>query len=121
MTLTWLANHLWQSTICAAIVWLIAWRLEERPARIRYRLTKAGAEIVQTADPCVLPKARKNRIEQEGERRHDAMANMLARPESLVDYLHHQLAFVIDRCGSRLLSRPKAHYQTVVGISAPGK
>src|SRR4051794_38007725 len=29
-----------------------------------------------------------NRIEQEGDRRHDAMANMLARPETLVDYLH---------------------------------
>ena len=28
-----------------------------------------------------------NRIEAEGDRRHDAMANMLARPESLADYL----------------------------------
>jgi RNA polymerase sigma-54 factor len=34
-----------------------------------------------------------NRIEAEADRRHDAMANMLARPESLVDYLHHQLAW----------------------------
>jgi RNA polymerase sigma-54 factor len=34
-----------------------------------------------------------NRIEQEGDRRHDAMANMLARPESLTDYLHHQLSW----------------------------
>jgi RNA polymerase sigma-54 factor len=34
-----------------------------------------------------------NRIEQEGDRRHDAMANMLARPESLVDYLAHQLSW----------------------------
>ncbi len=34
-----------------------------------------------------------NRIEAEGDRRHDAMANMLARPESLVDYLHHQLSW----------------------------
>ncbi len=34
-----------------------------------------------------------NRIESEGERRHDAMANMLAKPESLVDFLHHQLAW----------------------------
>jgi RNA polymerase sigma-54 factor len=34
-----------------------------------------------------------NRIEQETDRRHDAMANMLARPETLVDYLHHQLAW----------------------------
>src|SRR3954468_6202267 len=35
-----------------------------------------------------------NRIEAEGDRRHDAMANMLARPESLVDYLHHQLSWL---------------------------
>jgi len=34
-----------------------------------------------------------NRIEAEGDRRHDAMANMLARPESLTDYLHHQLSW----------------------------
>src|SRR6201989_2832198 len=33
-----------------------------------------------------------NRIEAEGDRRHDAMANMLARPETLVDYIHHQLS-----------------------------
>src|ERR1043165_1177687 len=34
-----------------------------------------------------------NRIDAEGDRRHDAMANMLARPESLTDYLHHQLSW----------------------------
>jgi RNA polymerase sigma-54 factor len=34
-----------------------------------------------------------NRIEAEGDRRHDAMANMLARPESLQEYLQHQLAW----------------------------
>ena len=34
-----------------------------------------------------------NRIEAEGDRRHDAMANMLARPESLHEYLEHQLAW----------------------------
>ena len=34
-----------------------------------------------------------NRIEAESDRRHDAMANMLARPETLVDYLHHQFAW----------------------------
>jgi RNA polymerase sigma-54 factor len=34
-----------------------------------------------------------NRIEAEADRRHDAMANMLARPETLVDYLHHQFAW----------------------------
>jgi RNA polymerase sigma-54 factor len=38
-----------------------------------------------------------NRIEAEGDRRHDAMANMLARPESLADYLAHQLSwFEVD-------------------------
>jgi RNA polymerase sigma-54 factor len=34
-----------------------------------------------------------NRIEAEGDRRHDAMANMLARPESLQEYLQHQLSW----------------------------
>jgi RNA polymerase sigma-54 factor len=34
-----------------------------------------------------------NRIEAEGDRRHDAMANMLARPESLHEYLQHQLGW----------------------------
>jgi len=34
-----------------------------------------------------------NRIEAEADRRHDVMANMLARPESLVEYLQHQLAW----------------------------
>ncbi len=37
------------------------------------------------------------RMEEEGERKHDAMANAVDRPESLNDYLHHQLAwFEID-------------------------
>ncbi|MCL4190966.1 MAG: RNA polymerase factor sigma-54 [Thermoguttaceae bacterium] len=35
----------------------------------------------------------RNRIEEEGERRHDAMANMTARPQSLQDYLHDQLGW----------------------------
>jgi RNA polymerase sigma-54 factor len=47
-----------------------------------------------------------NRIEAETERRNDAMANMLARPESLVDYLHHQLAwFELDEEVRRLAER----------------
>ena len=33
------------------------------------------------------------RIEEEGERKHDAMANAVDRPESLNDYLHHQLSW----------------------------
>ncbi|MGQ9575972.1 MAG: RNA polymerase factor sigma-54 [Thermoguttaceae bacterium] len=35
----------------------------------------------------------RNRIEEESERRHDAMANMAARPQTLQDYLHDQLAW----------------------------
>lgn len=47
-----------------------------------------------------------NRIEAEGDRRHDAMANMLARPESLVDYLHHQLSwFELDEAVRRMADR----------------
>jgi len=47
-----------------------------------------------------------NRIEAESDRRHDAMANMLARPETLVDYLHHQLAwFELDEAVRRMAER----------------
>jgi RNA polymerase sigma-54 factor len=47
-----------------------------------------------------------NRIEQEGDRRHDAMANMLARPESLTDYLHHQLSwFEVEDSVRRMAER----------------
>jgi RNA polymerase sigma-54 factor len=35
----------------------------------------------------------RNRVDEEGDRRHDVMANMEARPESLVDYLLHQLSW----------------------------
>ena len=38
------------------------------PEAIRAALGKAGAKIVPAADPCVLPKARKNKVEQEGAR-----------------------------------------------------
>ncbi len=38
------------------------------PERVRAVLAQAGAEIVAGKDPCVLPKARKNAIEQEGAR-----------------------------------------------------
>jgi RNA polymerase sigma-54 factor len=33
------------------------------------------------------------RMEEEGDRKHDAMANMVARPQSLHDYLHDQLGW----------------------------
>ena len=34
-----------------------------------------------------------NRVQEDGDRRHDMMANMADRAESLEDYLHHQLAW----------------------------
>jgi RNA polymerase sigma-54 factor len=47
-----------------------------------------------------------NRIEAEADRRHDVMANMLARPESLVDYLYHQLSwFELDEAVRRMAER----------------
>jgi RNA polymerase sigma-54 factor len=47
-----------------------------------------------------------NRIEAESDRRHDAMANMLARPESLVDYLYHQLSWLeLDDAVRRMAER----------------
>ena len=38
------------------------------PEKIRSTLAGAGAEIITGKDPCVLPKARKNAVEQEGAR-----------------------------------------------------
>jgi RNA polymerase sigma-54 factor len=35
-----------------------------------------------------------NRVDEEGDRKHDAMANMASRPQSLQDYLEDQLAFL---------------------------
>ncbi len=35
----------------------------------------------------------RNQVEQDSERKHDAMANMTARPQSLQDYLHDQLGW----------------------------
>lgn len=43
------------------------------------------------------PRPSLNRVEEEGDRKHDAMANMISRPQSLHDYLRDQLAwFDID-------------------------
>lgn len=39
------------------------------------------------------PRPSRNRLEEEAERKHDAMANMAARPQSLQDYLHDQLGW----------------------------
>ena len=35
----------------------------------------------------------RGQIDAESDRRHDAMANMVSRPESLLDYLQHQLSW----------------------------
>ena len=35
----------------------------------------------------------RNQMEEAGQRKHDAMANMMARPQSLQDYLHDQLGW----------------------------
>ena len=43
------------------------------------------------------PRASQNRMDEEGDRKHDAMANMASRPQSLQDYLCDQLAwFTLD-------------------------
>src|SRR3954462_7304523 len=61
-----------------------------------------------------------NRIEQEGDRRHDAMANMLARPETLVDYLHHQLSwFEIDAAVRRMAERIMSSLDTNGYLKTP--
>src|SRR5580658_2658856 len=38
-----IANHLWQSTLCAAIVWLLALTLRKNRAAIRYSLWLAAS------------------------------------------------------------------------------
>src|SRR4029079_10033030 len=35
-----------------------------------------------------------NRIDEEGDKKHDAMTNMAARPQSLQDYLNDQVGFL---------------------------
>ena len=39
------------------------------------------------------PRMSSTRLEEEGDRKHDAMANMVARPQSLQDYLRDQLGW----------------------------
>ncbi|MGI9456366.1 MAG: hypothetical protein ACR2NU_07375 [Aeoliella sp.] len=46
----------------------------------------------------------RDQIEAQGDRQHDAMANISARPESLADYLQHQLSwFEIEENVRRLV------------------
>lgn len=54
------------------------------------RLLNMSGELSSTFDDSFRSSA--NRIQEEGDRRHDLMANAQSRPESLNDFLLHQLA-----------------------------
>ncbi len=52
----------------------------------------------------------RNGIDQEGDKKHDAMQNMASRPQSLQDYLNDQLAFMdVTRQQDRLVRYLIAH------------
>ena len=55
------------------------------------RLLKLDEEWPDHFDEHTRPS--RNRVEEEGQRKHDAMANMVARAQSLPDYLHEQLGW----------------------------
>ncbi|MBN2292452.1 MAG: RNA polymerase sigma-54 factor, partial [Pirellulales bacterium] len=55
------------------------------------RLLNLDEDFPEQFDERTRPSA--SQMEQEGQRKHDAMANMMARPETLEDYLHHQLSW----------------------------
>lgn len=55
------------------------------------RLVNLNDEFPDTFEERSRPSS--SRIEEEGDRKHDAMANMVARPQSLQDYLHDQLGW----------------------------
>src|ERR1043166_7414960 len=46
-----------------------------------------------------------NRIDEEGDKKHDAMLNMASRPQSLQDYLNDQIAFLDSGDAERELIR----------------
>ncbi len=83
-TRTWLGNGVavqGRETLPAALAALRGQtvRVDEAgsPAWFGQRLREAGATVVDATDPCALPKARKNAVEQEGARaahRRDAVA-----------------------------------------------
>lgn len=55
------------------------------------------------------PRASVNRMEEEADRKHDAMSNIVSRPESLNDYLLHQLGELelepdLERMCERIIS-----------------
>lgn len=55
------------------------------------RLLKMDEEWPERFEERVRPS--RNQMEEEGERKHDAMANMVARPQTLQDYLRDQLGW----------------------------
>jgi RNA polymerase sigma-54 factor len=55
------------------------------------RLLNLGEDWPDTFDE--RPRMSSTRLEEEGDRKHDAMANMVARPQSLQDYLRDQLGW----------------------------
>lgn len=55
------------------------------------RLNQMDEEWPETFEDRTRPSL--DRIEQESQRKHDAMANMTAKPQSLEDYLHDQLGW----------------------------
>ena len=55
------------------------------------RLLKMGEDFSEQFDEW--PRPSRNRADEEGDRKHDAMANMASRPQSLHDYLSDQLGY----------------------------
>jgi len=55
------------------------------------RLLEMGEQFPDHFDE--QPRLSRNRVEEEGDRKHDAMANLSSRPPSLQDYLRDQLGY----------------------------
>lgn len=71
------------------------------------RLLNMDSELSGTFDDSF--RRSSNRIEEDGDRRHDLMANAQTRPESLNDYLLHQLAELdiddrVEQMAERIIS-----------------
>ncbi len=59
----------------------------------------------------------RGQMEAEADRHHDAMANMVARPESLLDYLSHQLSwFELGRSRCRKMATGSSTISTATAI-----
>ena len=71
------------------------------------RLLEMDREVPEFFDDS--PRRSATRMDEEAERKHDAMANIASRPESLHDYLLHQLAELelnpeVERIAARIVS-----------------